>query len=144
MNRSNSKEGSSSCQFSFISQPTETGLKIEKIFMNCQTVKRSQFVDEGERFPWCCVAGALPCTGAPLPCAGDLYSYSAAKQFGRHPCSQLVSVTCVACACSWLSHPRPPDRNQHASTVGVLPGPTRVVLHPSSMASVAERQLVLC
>ena len=29
-----------------------------------------------------------------------------------------------------LSHPRPPDRNQHGCTVGVLPGPTRVLPMP--------------
>ena len=29
-----------------------------------------------------------------------------------------------------LSHPRPPDHNQHGCTVGVLPGPTRVLPMP--------------
>ena len=29
-----------------------------------------------------------------------------------------------------LSHPRPPDRSQHGCTVGVLPGPTRVLPMP--------------
>ena len=38
-------------------------------------------------------------------------------------------VACVR-AWSWLSHPRPPDRSQHGCTVGVLPGPTRVLPMP--------------
>ena len=86
--------------------------------------------------------GALPCTDAPLPCAGDLYSYSATKLFGRHPCSQLVSVTCGRMrVLVRLSHPRPPDRDQHGCTVGVPAG-----THPCApdaqavWASVAERQ----
>ena len=40
------------------------------------------------------------CTLAPLPCLGASHLHSATRLFGRHPCSQLVSVTCVACACS--------------------------------------------
>ena len=65
----------------------------------------------------------------------------------HHCCSQCVSR--VACRLRVrvlvrLSHPRPPDRNQHGCTVGVLPGPTRVLPMPGSMASVAEGQLVLC
>ena len=58
----------------------------------------------------------------------------------------------TACVCDWcrvrvlvrLSHPRPPDRNQHGCTVGVLPGPTRGLPVPRQLASVAERQLMLC
>ena len=38
-------------------------------------------------------------------------------------------VACVR-AWSWLSHPRPPDRSHHGCTVGVLPGPTRVLPMP--------------
>ena len=47
-----------------------------------------------------------------------------------------VRTACLASrvACvhvwSWLSHPRPPDRSQHGCTVGVLPGPTRVLPMP--------------
>ena len=67
---------------------------------------------------------------APLPCFGASHLYSATGLVGRHPCSQLVSVTCVACVCSWLIHPRPPDRSQHGCTVGVLSGPTRVLPMP--------------
>ena len=78
---------------------------------------------------------------APLPCVGDLHLcsatiprcsatmclgashlHSASKLFGRHPCRVRVLVR--------LSHPRPPDRSQHGCTVGVLPGPTRVLPMP--------------
>ena len=47
-----------------------------------------------------------------------------------------VGRLCVTCACawSWLSHPRPPDRSQHGCTVGVDLDPP--------VAS--ERQLVPC
>ena len=76
---------------------------------------------------------------------------SATRLFGCHPsrCSPplfhshvrvnstlAVRTAClasrVACvrAWSWLSHPRPPDRSQHGCTVGVLPGPTRVLPMP--------------
>ena len=37
---------------------------------------------------------------APLPCFGASHLYSATTLGGRHPCSTLVSVTCVGCACS--------------------------------------------
>ena len=98
-----------------------------------------------------------------LPCCGC--ACSATRLFGCHPsqCSpplfhshvRVNSVLAARTAClasrvacvrawSWLSHPRPPDRSQHGCTVGVLPGPTRVLPMPGSMASVAERQLVLC
>ena len=67
----------------------------------------------------------------------DQRLHSATRLFGRHPsrCSApLVFALRVAsvCACVLvrLSHPRPPDRNQHGCTVGVLPGPTRVLLMP--------------
>ena len=62
---------------------------------------------------------------------------SATRLCGRHPsrCSApLVFALRVACACACvlvrLSHPRPPDRCQHGCTVGVLPGPTRVLPMP--------------
>ena len=47
----------------------------------------------------------------------------------------LVHSLCVCDLCRVrvlvrLSHPRPPDRNQHGCTVGVLPGPTRVLPMP--------------
>ena len=47
----------------------------------------------------------------------------------------LVHSMCVCDFCRVrvlvrLSHPRPPDRNQHGCTVGVLPGPTRVLPIP--------------
>ena len=82
----------------------------------------------------CICASMYGCSGALHPCsanmlrvlrwhaAGALYFYSATRLFGRHPCSQRVLVR--------LSHPRPPDRNQHGCTVGVLPGPTRVLPMP--------------
>ena len=84
-----------------------------------------------------------------LPCCGC--ACSATRLFGCHPsrCSPPlfhshvrvnstlgVRTAClasrVACvrAWSWLSHPRPPDRSQHGCTVGVLPGPTRVLPMP--------------
>ena len=62
---------------------------------------------------------------------------SATRLCGRHPsrCSApLVFALRVACVCACvlvrLSHPRPPDRSQHGCTVGVLPGPTRVLPMP--------------
>ena len=67
----------------------------------------------------------------------DRRLYSATRLFGRHPsrCSAplvfALRVTCVcACVLVRLSHPRPPDRSQHGCTVGVLPGPTRVLPMP--------------
>ena len=67
----------------------------------------------------------------------DQRLYSATRLFGRHPsrCSApLVFALRVACVCACvlvrLSHPRPPDRSQHGCTVGVLPGPTRVLPMP--------------
>ena len=88
----------------------------------------------------------MTCT---LPCCGC--ACSATRLFGCHPsrCSPplfhshvrenstlgvrtLCLASRVACvrARSWLSHPRPPDRSQHGCTVGVLPGPTRVLPMP--------------
>ena len=84
-----------------------------------------------------------------LPCCGC--ACSATRLFGCHPsrCSpplfhshvRVNSILGVRTAClasrvacvrawSWLSHPRPPDRSQHGCTVGVLPGPTRVLPMP--------------
>ena len=73
----------------------------------------------------------LPCVGAPLPCLGASHLYSATKQ----PWSPPVFTACVCDLCRVrvlvrLSHPRPPDRSQHGCTVGVLPGPTRVLPMP--------------
>ena len=69
------------------------------------------------------------CTLTPLP--GCLVATRLGVQ--HHCCSQCVSR--VACRLRVrvlvrLSHPRPPDRNQHGCTVGVLPGPTRVLPMP--------------
>ena len=49
--------------------------------------------------------------------------------------SPPVFTACVCDLCRVrvlvrLSHPRPPDRSQHGCTVGVLPGPTRVLPMP--------------
>ena len=67
----------------------------------------------------------------------DQRLFSATRLCGRHPsrCSApLVFALRVACVCACvlvrLSHPRPPDRSQHGCTVGVLPGPTRVLPMP--------------
>ena len=69
------------------------------------------------------------CTLTPLP--GCLVATRLGVQ--HHCCSQRVFR--VACRLRVrvlvrLSHPRPPDRNQHGCTVGVLPGPTRVLPMP--------------
>ena len=69
------------------------------------------------------------CTLTPLP--GCLVATRLGVQ--HHCCSQCVSR--VACRLRVrvlvkLSQPRPPDRNQHGCTVGVLPGPTRVLPMP--------------
>ena len=68
---------------------------------------------------------------APLPCCGCsvlLLRYQAVW-------SPPLFTACVCDLCRVrvlvrLSHPRPPDRNQHGCTVGVLPGPTRVLPMP--------------
>ena len=83
--------------------------------------------------------GALPCTDAsvlrtlaPLPCCGCsvlLLRYQAVWS----PPLLLTACICDLCRVRVLvrlSHPRPPDRNQHGCTVGVLPGPTRVLPMP--------------
>ena len=100
----------------------------------------------------------LICNIAPLPCCSDshtpmlrvcLLRYQAvrlppvsvfttlvpqSRSSEQHTwCSHSVCLASrVACvrAWSWLSHPRPPDRSQHGCTVGVLPGPTRVLPMP--------------
>ena len=102
-------------------------------------------------------ASMYGCFGAPHPCsanmlrvlrchaAGALYSYSATRLFGRHPCLQLVSVTCVACACSW-------GWATHGLLIVISTGVPWVSCRdppvcsrcPGSAASVAERQLMLC
>ena len=102
-------------------------------------------------------ASMYGCFGAPHPCsanmlrvlrchaAGALHSYSSTRLFGRHPCSQLVSVTCVACACSW-------GWATHGLLIIISTGVPWVSCRdppvcsrcPGSVASVAERQLVLC
>ena len=49
----------------------------------------------------------------------------------HHYCSQCLSrVACRSRVLVRLSHPRPPDRNQHGCIVGVLPGTTRVLPRP--------------
>ena len=71
------------------------------------------------------------CTLAPLTCCGCsvlLLRYQAVW-------SPPLFTACVCDLCRVrvlvrLSHPRPPDRNQHGCTVGVLPGPTRVLPMP--------------
>ena len=82
------------------------------------------------------VAGTLSCTGV-WPRLDDQRLYFATRLFGRHPSrfsAPLVFALRVACVCACvlvrLSHPRPPDRSQHGCTVGVLPGPTRVLPVP--------------
>ena len=98
-----------------------------------------------------------------LPCCGC--ACSATRLLGCHPsrCSpplfhshvRVNSVLAARTAClasrvacvrawSWLSHPRPPDRSQDGCTVGVDRDPPVCSRCPGSMASVAERQLVLC
>ena len=100
----------------------------------------------------------LICNITPLPCCCDshtpmlrvcLFCYQAlrlppvsvfttlvpqSRSSEQHTwCSHSVYLASrVACvrAWSWLSHPRPPDRSQHGCTVGVLPGPTRVLPMP--------------
>ena len=67
----------------------------------------------------------------PLPCLGASHLYSASRLFWSPP----VVTACVCDLCRVrvlvrLSHPRPPDRSQHGCTVGVLPGPTRVLPMP--------------
>ena len=67
--------------------------------------------------------------GAPLPCCGC--SYSANQAVWSPPL--LTACVCDLCRVRVLvrlSHRRPPDRNQHGCTVGVLQGPTRVLPMP--------------
>ena len=69
-------------------------------------------------------------TSACNPLPGSLVATRLGVQ--HHWCSHCVSRAVCACACVLvrLSHPRPPDRSQHGCTVGVLPGPTRVLPMP--------------
>ena len=111
------------------------------------------------RFAHCRTSTTLGMTRniAPLPCCSDshtpmlrvcLFRYQAVwlppsrcspPLFHSHVrvnSTLAVRTACLASrvACvrewSWLSHPRPPDRSQHGCTVGVLPGPTRVLPMP--------------
>ena len=97
------------------------------------------------------VAGALPCTDAPLPCgncAPSFVSLGSCTSLGsvlvlvlrvRLRCVPHLSVLCSG---SWscLGHPQPPWRTRHGCTVGVNRDPPVCSRCPGSMASVAERQ----
>ena len=85
------------------------------------------------------------CTLAPLTCCGCsvlLLRYQAVW-------SPPLPTACVCDLCRVrvlvrLSHPRPPDRNQHGVPWVSCRDPPVCSRCPGSMASVAERQLVLC
>ena len=69
-----------------------------------------------------------PCSATVLRCLAPLLRYQAVW-------SPPIFTACVCDLCRVrvlvrLSHPRPPDRSQHGCTVGVLPGPTRVLPMP--------------
>ena len=69
--------------------------------------------------------------GAPLPCCGCSVLLLRSQAVWSPP----LFTVCVCDLCRVrvlvrLSHPRPPDRNQQWRTVGVLPGPTRVLPMP--------------
>ena len=66
---------------------------------------------------------------APLPCCGCASMYRRSALLLRYHVvwSPPLFTACVCDLCRVrvlvrLSHPRPPDRNQHGCTVGVLPG----------------------
>ena len=68
------------------------------------------------------------CSAAMLRCLAPLLRYQAVW-------SPPIFTACVCDLCRVrvlvrLSHPRPPDSSQHGCTVGVLPGPTRVLPMP--------------
>ena len=70
----------------------------------------------------------LRCSATMPRCLAPLLRYQAVW-------SPPIFTACVCDLCRVrvlvrLSHPRPPDRSQHGCTVGVLPGPTRVLPMP--------------
>ena len=70
-------------------------------------------------------------TLAPLPCCGCSVLLLRCQAVWSPPL--LTACVCDLCRVRVLvrlSHPRPPDRNQHGCTVRVLPGPTRVLPMP--------------
>ena len=84
---------------------------------------------------------------APLPCCGCASMFRRSVlllryQAVRSPPVSVFSTIVARSVCLGsrarlrvrvlvrLGHPRPPDRNQHGCTVGVLPGPTRVLPMP--------------
>ena len=84
----------------------------------------------------------LPCLGDLHPCSATMLRCSATMPRCLAPLLRYQAVwpppVFTACVCDLcrvrvlvrLSHPRPPDRSQHGCTVGVLPGPTRVLPMP--------------
>ena len=73
------------------------------------------------------------CTLAPLTCCGCsvlLLRYQAVWSPPLFTACVCVCDLCRVRVLVRLSYPRPPDRNQHGCTVGVLPGPTRVLPMP--------------
>ena len=75
-----------------------------------------------------CSATMLRCSATMPRCLAPLHGYQAVW-------SPPIFTACVCDLCRVrvlvrLSHPRPPDRSQHGCTVGVLPGPTRVLPMP--------------
>ena len=78
-----------------------------------------------------CYVGMLRCSATMPRCLAPLLRYQAVW-------SPPVFAACVCDLCRVrmlvrLSHPRPPDRSQHGCTVGVLPGPTRVLPMPQAV-----------
>ena len=90
--------------------------------------------------------GALPCTDASVLCTlAPLTCCGCSAAMLRVLCTLTPLPGCLVatlahslCVCDLcrvrvlvrLSHPRPPDHHQHGCTVGVLPGPTRVLPMP--------------
>ena len=82
-------------------------------------------------------ASMYGCFGAPHPCSAPLTYCGCSVLLLRYQAvwSPPLLTACICDLCRVrvlvrLSHPRPPDRNQHGCTVGVLPGPTRVLPMP--------------
>ena len=81
-------------------------------------------------------ASMYGCFGAPHPCSANMLRVLCIlTPLPGCLVATLVHSLCVCDLCRVrvlvrLSHPRPPDRNQHGCTGGVLPGPTRVLPMP--------------
>ena len=89
--------------------------------------------------PCCGCASMYGCFGALHPCSANMLRvlrwHAVGALYYQAVWSPPLFTACVCDLCRVrvlvrLSHPRPPDHNQHGCTVGVLPGPTRVLPMP--------------